>query len=187
MVISPFRRGWHSGGGNVFQINRDITHNGLVMVERRLVVDSEAQVALLYENGCVIRRYTVSTATNGLGCAPGSNCTPHGKLAVAEKIGSGLPEGAILRDRKATGELWSSDPSNPLASSQEDLVLTRILWLGGKESHNANTLERYIYLHGTNQENLLGTPASHGCIRMSNKDIVELFDLLRVGDEVDVI
>jgi L,D-transpeptidase YbiS len=157
------------------------------MSERKLVVDSEKQIALLYENDYVIRRYIVSTAADGLGCAPGSNCTPHGKLTVAEKIGYGLLEGAILRGRKATGERWSSDPSNPLASSQEDLVLTRILWLDGKESHNANTLERYIYLHGTNQENLLGVPASHGCIRVSNKDIVELFDLLQVGDEVEVL
>ncbi len=157
------------------------------MRERKLVVDSGKQIALLYENGCVIRRYKVSTAANGLGCGPGSNCTPHGKLIVAEKIGHGLGEGAILKDRKATGEVWSSDPPNPWASSQEDLVLTRILWLDGKESHNANTLKRYIYLHGTNQESLLGMPASHGCIRVSNKDIVELFDLLQVGDEVEVV
>jgi L,D-transpeptidase YbiS len=71
------------------------------------------------------------------------------------------------------------------ASSQEDLVLTRILWFDGKESHNANTLERYIYLHGTNQESFLGAPASHGSIRVSNKDILELFDLLQAGDEVE--
>jgi L,D-transpeptidase YbiS len=157
------------------------------MSERKLVVDSEKQIALLYENDYVIRRYIVSTAADGLGCAPGSNCTPHGKLTVAEKIGYCLLEGAILRGQKATGEMWSSDPSNPLASSQEDLVLTRILWLDGKESHNANTLERYIYLHGTNQENLLGVPVSHGCIRVSNKDIVELVDFLQVGDEVEVL
>lgn len=157
------------------------------MRDRRLVVHSEKQIALLYENGCVIRRYKVSTAANGLGCEPESNCTPHGKLTVAEKIGHGLREGAILKDRKATGEVWSSDPPNPWASSQEDLVLTRILWLDGKESHNANTLKRYIYLHGTNQESLLGTPVSHGCIRVSNKDILDLFDLLQVGDEVEVV
>ena len=150
------------------------------MSECRLLVDSAKQIALLFENGCVIRRYKVSTAANGLGCEPESNCTPPGKLTVAEKIGQGLREGAILKDRKATGEVWSLDPSNPWASSQEDLILTRILWLDGKEPCNANTLKRYIYLHGTNQENLLGTPASHGCIRVSNKNVVELFDLLDV-------
>ena len=157
------------------------------MRSRRLVVHSGKQIALLYENDRVIRRYRVSTAANGLGCGPGTNCTPHGKLTVAEKIGKGLQEGAILKDRKATGEVWSSDPPNPWASSEEDLVLTRILWLDGLESHNANTLDRYIYLHGTNQEGLLGTPASHGCIRLSNKDILELFDLLQAGDEVEVV
>jgi L,D-transpeptidase YbiS len=83
--------------------------------------------------------------------------------------------------------VWSLDPSNPWASSPEDLILTRILWLDGKESHNANTLNRYIYLHGTNQESLLGTPVSHGCIRMSNEDILDLFDLLQAGDEVEVV
>src|SRR5579863_594417 len=106
------------------------------MRDRRLVVHSERQIALLYENGSVIRRYKVSTAANGLGCDSGSNCTPPGKLTVAEKIGQGLQEGAILKDRKATGEVWSLDPSNPWSSSQEDLILTRILWLGGTESHN---------------------------------------------------
>ena len=157
------------------------------MSERRLVIDSREQIALLCRNGSVFRRYIVSTAANGLGCILGSNCTPHGKLTVAEKIGDGVREGSIFRGRKATGELWSPDPLNPLASSQEDLVLTRILWIDGKESHNANTLERCIYLHGTNHEKLLGTRVSHGCIRLSNKDILELFDLLQVGDEVEVV
>jgi L,D-transpeptidase YbiS len=157
------------------------------MRDRRLVVHSEKQIALLYENGSVVRQYKVSTAANGLGCETGSNCTPRGKLTVAKKIGQGLREGAILKDRKATGEVWTLDPSNPWASSQEDLVLTRILWLDGKESHNANTLKRYIYLHGTNHESLLGTPVSHGCIRVSNKDILDLFHLLHEGDEVEVV
>ncbi len=157
------------------------------MSERRLVVDSSKQIALLYRKGSVFRRYVVSTGATGLGCTPGSNCTPHGKLVVVEKIGDGVREGSIFRSRKATGEVWTPDPLNPLASTQEDLVLTRILWLGGKESHNANTLERCVYLHGTNHEKLLGTPVSHGCIRVSNKDILELFDLLQLGDEVEVV
>ena len=153
---------------------------------RRLVVHSGEQIALLYENGDIIRRYRISTAAKGLGCAVDSNCTPHGRLTIAQKIGFDLPEGAVLRNRKATGEIWSRDEASPLASSEEDLVLTRILWLAGKESHNANTLERYIYVHGTNHENHSGLPVSHGCIRVCNKDIIELFDLLEVGDEVEV-
>ena len=153
---------------------------------RKLAVHSNCQIALLYENGAIIRRYPVSTAANGLGCTADSNRTPHGRLTIAEKIGAGLPEGAVLRNRKATGEIWSPDASNPLASSKEDLILTRILWLAGKEPHNANTLERYIYVHGTNHENDLGSPVSHGCVRVSNKDVIEFFDFLEVGDEVEV-
>ena len=156
------------------------------MSERRLIVDSREQIAPLYQNGSAFRRYNVSTAANGLGCTPGSNCTPHGKLTVAEKIGDGVRGDSIFRGRKVTGEVWGPDPLNPLASFQEDLVLTRILWLDGKGSHNANIRDRHIYLHGTNHEKLMGTHASHGCIRVSNKDILELFDLLQVGDEVKV-
>ena len=153
---------------------------------RRLLVHSKGQTALLYENERVIARYKVSTAANGLGCEPNSNCTPHGRLVIAEKIGSDLPEGTVLRNRKSKGEVWSPTSSGPSASPEEDLVLTRVLWLAGQESHNVNTLERHIYVHGTNHESHLGFPVSHGCIRVSNKDIVELFDLLKVGDEVEV-
>ena len=154
-------------------------------MKRRLVVDSQKQVALLHEDGRIIRRYVVSTSAEGLGCEPESFRTPPGRLAIAEKIGAGLPAGAILRGRKATGETWG--PPNAVALANEDLVLTRILWLTGQEPHNANTRERYVYLHGTNHEDLLGKPASRGCVRFSNRDIVELFDLMEVGDEVEVL
>jgi L,D-transpeptidase YbiS len=104
---------------------------------------------------------------------------------VAEKIGAGLPEGAILRGRKPTGETWNA--SNAQTFAGDDLVLTRILWLSGLEPHNSNTRERYVYLHGTNHEDRLGEPASQGCVRFRNSDIVELFDLLEVGDEIEVV
>jgi lipoprotein-anchoring transpeptidase ErfK/SrfK len=107
-------------------------------------------------------------------------------LRIVEKIGEGLPIGTVFRSRAPTKDVWSSDPSNPLSSSTDDLVLSRILWLGGAEAQNANTRGRYVYIHGTNHENLLGQPASHGCIRMSNTDVIELFDLVEVGNEVDV-
>jgi lipoprotein-anchoring transpeptidase ErfK/SrfK len=155
------------------------------MPKRRLVVDSRKQNAVLQEDGHIIRRYVISTSAEGLGCEPESFRTPPGRLTITEKIGAGLPEGAILRGRKSTGETWSPSTAETFAS--EDLVLTRILWLSGLEPHNANTRERYVYLHGTNHENLLGKPASQGCVRFSNRDIVELFDLLEAGDEVEVI
>ena len=163
-----------------------MTEHSIPMVARKLIVNSTKQEALLEENGKVIRSYKISTAVNGLGCKLGSLCTPTGVLRVAKKIGDGLPIGSVLRERKPTGELWTLDVTNPLSSSTEDLVLTRILWLEGSEDANSNTLDRFIYIHGTNQENLLGQRASHGCIRLSNTDVVELFELLSEGAEVFV-
>lgn len=157
------------------------------MNHRRIVVSVQSQKAFLYEGASLIRTYTVSTGKNGTGCVAGSNCTPTGLLRIAQKIGDGLPLGAELKGRVPTGRVWSSSPDNPLADSQEDLILTRILWLEGCEPHNFNTFGRYIYFHGTNQENLLGTPASHGCIRMSNTDMIELFELVDVGTEVEIL
>ncbi len=154
--------------------------------KKRMIVKSTKQVAELWDENKILKIFRVSTALNGLSCEEGSYCTPIGKLRVASKIGFGLPIGGVLRSRISTGEIWSNDPTNPLSSSDEDLVLTRLLWLEGAEDHNANTFKRHIYLHGTNQEHLLGKPASHGCIRFSNDDIVEVFDALQAGNEVEV-
>lgn len=123
----------------------------------------------------------------GLGCEEGSFKTPLGRLRVSRKVGAGAECGTVFRGREPSGERWSDDPANPLNASSEDLVLTRLLWLEGCEEHNANTLARFIYLHGTNQEQLLGTPASHGCVRFSNRDIAELFELLPVGCLVEIV
>lgn len=122
------------------------------------------QVADLIDCDRVFKTYRISSASNGLGCEVGSHCTPTGLMRVAKKIGDGVEMGTVFRSRVATSEIWSPECSNPLSETDEDLVLTRILWLEGLEPHNANTLERYIYLHGTNQEGLLGQPVSHGCI-----------------------
>jgi len=116
-----------------------------------MIVNTKEQQAGVLEEESLVRSYRVSTALNGLGCEEGSYCTPMGKLRVAEKIGANFPPGTVFRSRKPTGEVWSPDPSNPLSSSTEDLVLTRILWLEGMEDRNLNSLGRYIYLHGTNQ------------------------------------
>ncbi|MBK9324389.1 MAG: L,D-transpeptidase [Bdellovibrionaceae bacterium] len=154
---------------------------------KKLVVNSNDQTAELREGNEILKKYSISTATNGLSCQENSFCTPIGKLRVASKIGEGLPLGSVIRSRVPSGELWSPDPNNPISKSNEDLVLTRLLWLEGAEEKNSNTFKRYVYLHGTNQEHLLGKPASHGCIRFSNKDIVEIFDALQAGNEVEVI
>ena len=118
-----------------------------------------------------IRTYPVSTSRFGIGTEKGSLKTPTGRFRVAEKIGGEMPTGTIFRSRVPLG---SGDPLPPT----EDLVMSRILWLDGLDDHNANTRERFIYIHGTKHEGEIGTPASCGCIRMRNVDVVELFDLV---------
>jgi lipoprotein-anchoring transpeptidase ErfK/SrfK len=139
---------------------------------------SKQQLDLL-ENGRVLKSFPVSTSAFGAGCEPGSMKTPIGRFCIGEKIGGDAPAGMIFKSRAPTGETGSED--NP-----EDLVQTRILWLNGLEEHNANTRGRYIYIHGTNHEASIGTPSSHGCVRMRNADVIELFADVEPGDEVRI-
>ena len=127
----------------------------------------------------LLRRYPVSTSRFGVGTEPGSLRTPAGAFRVGEKFGGGEPLGAVFKSRRPTGD-------NGLGAADEDLVLTRILWLEGAEAANANTRERYIYIHGTNHEALIGQPASHGCVRMRNADVAELYDLIPAGSAVHI-
>ena len=129
--------------------------------------------------GKVLRRFPVSTSRFGLGTEPGSWRTPLGHFRVGAKIGAGAELGAVFKSRQPTGD-------NGLDSAAEDLVLTRILWLEGAEPDNANTRERYIYIHGTNHEDDIGRPASHGCVRLRNADVIELFELVSDGAEVRI-
>jgi lipoprotein-anchoring transpeptidase ErfK/SrfK len=132
----------------------------------------------VYAKGLEIARYTISTSRFGLGNEPGSNRTPLGKFEIAQKIGAGAPVGMKFKSREPTGEIV------PVDAHGRDPIITRILWLRGLESANANAFERMIYIHGTPQESLLGTPASYGCVRMRSRDIVELFDTLGEGARV---
>lgn len=121
--------------------------------------------------------YPVSTSRFGLGTEEGSMKTPTGRFRIAEKIGDGMPLGTVFKNRrrvKVTKKLLR----------EEDLVMTRILWLDGLDPKNANTHERFIYIHGTNHEDGIGKPASHGCIRMRNADLVDLFELVRANTPV---
>jgi len=133
----------------------------------------------LLANDRVIRSYQVSTSRFGLGSEPGSFKTPLGKFRIAEKIGAGAEIGMIFKSRVATGRIGSEH-------EPDDFVQTRILWLDGLEPHNVNTHDRYIYIHGTNQESKLGLPESHGCVRMANAAIAELFELVPSGCSVCV-
>ena len=149
----------------------------------RLRVDVASQQVDLLEGETVLWSAPVSTSALGLGEEEGSNKTPRGRFRIAEKIGDGAPLGTRFVGRKPTGEVWT--PDAPL--TETDWVLTRILWLDGLEPANANTKARYVYFHGTNREDRIGTPASHGCIRLRNADLADLYDRVAVGTEVDIV
>lgn len=157
----------------------------------RIDIDSGLQRLYLWEpypdGDMLIREYPVSTARNGMGETNGSFCTPRGRHRIAEKIGGGQPLFSVFRSRVPTGEIWSRE----LAASKPDCdwILSRILWLEGQEEgrNRGGTVDsrnRYIYIHGTDEEHLVGQPVSHGCIRMKNSDVAELFDLVEEGTEV---
>jgi L,D-transpeptidase YbiS len=151
-----------------------------VHVPLQIRVDTSRQRLEILRYGTIWRSYPVSTSKFGLGADSGSNKTPLGQFVVGQKIGAGAALGAVFESRRETGEIAEQGGEN-------DLVLTRILWLDGIEPGNANTKDRYIYIHGTNQEALLGTPASHGCVRMNNADIAECFDEIAEGTPVEII
>lgn len=128
--------------------------------------------------GKLAKQYVISTSKFGLGDQSGSNRTPLGKHEVVAKIGKGLPAGAVLKSRR-----WNGEVLKPNAPGRDPIV-SRILWLKGMESSNRNAFHRFIYIHGTPEENRLGTPASYGCVRMGMKDVVDLFNIVDVGAKV---
>ena len=132
---------------------------------------------LLDEKGVLSRRFVISTSKFGLGFEPGSHKTPTGNFRIESKWGEGAEPGEIFVSRVATGKKGTPEDS-------ADHVQTRILWLEGLDPENSNTHARYIYIHGTNAEPNLGTPSSHGCVRMGNEDVVELFNSVEVGARV---
>ncbi|BBN87627.1 L,D-transpeptidase [Azospira sp. I09] len=145
---------------------------------------------LLDDQGQVLRAYPVSTSARGAGEESGSFCTPRGRHYVRAKIGEGLPIHAVFRGRRFTGEICT--PELAAATLERDWILSRILWLCGREPGfnrlgPVDTMARYIYIHGTADEAALGTPASHGCIRMGNADIVDLFERVPAFTEVDIV
>ncbi len=144
-----------------------------------LVVDISEQTLSWFEAGKLKRRYPVSTSKYGVGSRAGSNRTPLGMHYVRRKIGAGAPAGTIFRGRVDTGRVARIE-TRPLATG-DDFVTSRILWLKGLDpgrnrGDGVDSYARYIYIHGTHEEGLIGRPASHGCIRMRNADVIELFD-----------
>ena len=156
----------------------------------RLTVNIATQELLGWEAGAVRQRWLVSTAKNGAGEQMGSECTPRGRHIVRAKIGEGLEPNSVLVGRRATGEIYSS----ALAQSEpdRDWILTRILWLSGVEPHNnrldqVDSMRRFIYIHGTPDSEPMGVPNSHGCIRMRNRDVMELYEQTPVGCPVIIL
>ena len=146
----------------------------------QILVHVPSQTLDLTDGGALIRRYAVSTSRFGLGTEPGSNQTPAGHFRIAEKIGDGAVPGEIFISREPTGRTGAE-------TDDHDHVQTRILWLDGLDAANANTRARYIYIHGTNAESRLGTPASFGCVRMGNDDIIDLYARVPVGAAVEIV
>jgi L,D-transpeptidase YbiS len=145
---------------------------------------------LLDRDGRLLRRYQVSTGANGVGEENGSFCTPRGRHVIRAKVGAGQPENAVFVKRRPTGEIFT--PELEAQQAGRDWILTRILWLSGCESGfnrlgSCDTMRRYIYIHGTPDGTEMGKPGSRGCVRMRNKELMELFDLVQAGTEVDIV
>ena len=158
-----------------------------------IVADSYLNISIAKQQLSVVvdkvvdRVYSVSTAKNGAGEKMGSERTPIGWHKIRVKIGDSTPLNSVFVGRRATGEIYS--PQLGVEYPERDWVLTRILWLGGLEPRKnrygeVDSTWRYIYIHGCPDELMLGKPESHGCIRMKNKDVVDLFDRVEVGLKV---
>ena len=141
------------------------------------VSTKDQTLAILDDSNHVLKRYPISTSRVGIGFEPGSHKTPLGNFIIDEKIGGDQPIYTIFSSRKPVG-IWN----------QQDidlgLITSRILWLSGVDDENKNTKERFVYIHGTSEEHMLGKPRSRGCVNMKNTDIVELYDMVSIGTPV---
>ena len=150
----------------------------------------EQVLRLINDAGKAMCEYPISTSANGVGEVSGSFCTPRGRHIVRAKIGEGQPLNAVFVRRRPTGEIYT--PELALQYPGRDWILTRILWLSGCELGvnrlgEVDTMRRYIYIHGTPDEMQLGAPGSHGCVRMGNTDLRELFNSVAARTVVDII
>ncbi len=157
----------------------------------KITIHIPTQTLTLFDAaGRQLRSYRVSTAGNGVGEENGSFCTPRGRHVIRAKIGTGEPANTVFVKRRPTGEIYT--PQLGAQYPGRDWILTRILWLCGREPGynrwgSCDTMRRYIYIHGTPDSTELGRPGSHGCVRMRNAELMELFDLVPAGTEVEII
>jgi lipoprotein-anchoring transpeptidase ErfK/SrfK len=146
-----------------------------------VVISIPQQRMAVLDKGALMTTYPISTSKFALGDVPGSNGTPLGELEVAKKIGGSAPSGMVFKDRRPTGEILVPDAPG------RDPIVTRILWLRGREAQNANAYGRYIYIHGTPEERTIGTRASYGCIRMRSRDVIQLYDIVGPRARVSIL
>jgi L,D-transpeptidase YbiS len=157
----------------------------------RIEISITNQTLTLFDNfGGVKAQYPVSTAANGVGCEKDSGCTPMGSHIIRAKIGAGCEPNSVFVGRRFTGEICT--PELMAQYPNRDWILTRILWLSGKEIGknrlgNVDTMQRYIYIHGTPDSTDMSKIGSHGCVRMRNADVIALFDLVAVGTPVLIL
>ena len=156
-------------------------------MDRRIEIDIGPQRLRLFEGKQVVMDVAVSTARNGPGELQDSECTPRGAHIIRAKIGAGCPDNMVFVGRRPTGEIYSPELGRQYPG--RDWILTRILWLSGLEPGRnrlgeVDTMRRYIYIHGCPDSVAMGRPGSRGCIRMRNRDIIELFERVAVGTRV---
>lgn len=159
------------------------------MADKRILVDIATQTLQLLDGNERCFEAAVSTAANGPGELRDSGCTPRGQFRVRIRIGAGCPAGAVFAGRRPTGEIYTRELAARFP--QRDWILTRILWLTGLESGcnrggGVDTLRRYIYIHGCPDSEPMGVPLSHGCIRMRNTELIDLFELAPAGTLVEI-
>ena len=164
-----------------------LLQEGSQITQRTIEVDLSQQRLLLREGDTILLDTLISAAKNGAGEINGSECTPRGRHVIHEKIGGGCEANTVFVSRQPTGELYT--PRLAEKHLGRDWILTRILWLGGMEegfnkSGDVDTLQRFVYIHGSPDDVTMGEPGSHGCIRMRNDDVIRLFDLVDVGTPV---
>ena len=162
--------------------------NNMVIKEKDyLDINIASQQLTLYINDKKLKIYAISTAKNGVGELLGSECTPRGWHAIRAKIGDSQPLQSVFIGRRPTGEIYN--PELGKQNPERDWILSRILWLGGLEPGKnrygkVDSTWRYIYIHGSPDETFNGKPNSHGCIRMKNADILDLFNQVTVGIKI---
>ncbi len=149
--------------------------------QHHIVISTREQQLALLDQGKLMATYPISTSKFGLGDGRGSCRTPLGELEVADKVGDGALPGTVFKDRRRTGEIVA--PNSP----GRDPIVTRILWLRGREPQNANAFARTIYIHGTPEERNIGRPVSYGCIRMRSSDVIQLYGIVGQGAQVTIV